>query len=979
MPTLNDVRKLQGLIKNASDTEYVFSKLRSADWIPLLLQEGLFSSPYEPKPEGNGMLFPAWPQSRFLARLAREEQSRQNQEVILAAALQIPETSNVRVHEDLVDVALGIDTDLSAKLVPTAVEWVRSPYQLRLPSKLGALISRLARGGLAHSALLLAESVLEVTGDRRQEGRAAAESPFRNLREATARFNLWEYEQILTKNVPDLVDATGKQALELLCDLLDRAILLSDRRGAERRPDDLSHIWRPAIEEHVQNVNMGVKHLLATAVRNAAEQIAGENTNSVRSVVEALEKRGESWLVFRRIALHLLRVVSDPAPTLVRERLLNRALFDSVEMRHEYFLLEKECFGRLTGDDQKVILGWIDQGPTYTDAQLKTWEEFTGRTWTADDRKRYIRQWKRDHLAPLQEHLEATWKEAYAKLLSQEGRPEHPEFTSYHEGGTWGPQSPESHEELAKMSPNDLVTYLANWKPAGGWFRGASPEGLGREVTALVSENPETYAAAASEFKRLSEPTYVRAVIQGLQNALKQKRKFEWSSVLALCVWAVAQTRDIPGRSVEHFEMDSHWGWTRAAIARLLTDGFLSDENPLRFEAREDVWRAIEPLTGDPDPTPEQEEKYVKGGVEEEYRKRGLNVRGLDPLTNAINSVRGVAMLAVVQYALWVRRGLKKSENRDALLAQGFGAMPEVRKVLDVHLARGIEPSITIRAIYGQRLPWLQLLDRKWAEDNTARLLPRNEPEFWHAAWDTYVCYCAPYDDVFDWLKDEYAFAVEQIGTHQGESRMPQAPDYSLAQHLMTYYWRGKLDYQGGILDAFYRRADAKLCGHALNFVGRSLRDTKEPIPNQISERLKELWTKRVEVAKQQPGPSAEELKEYGWWFASGKFNGEWSINQLLEALRLARWAEPDHLVLERLAEMSQAMPLQCIQALTMIVDGDTKGWAILGWQDKAKDIIRAARKSRNPDARRVAEDLVNLLGSRGHFDFGELLKESIE
>src|SRR5713101_8207313 len=117
MPTLDDVRKLVRLIKNASDTEYVFSKLHSTDWIPFLISEGLFSSPYEPIQEQNGFLLPAWPQSRFLARLAATGQSRPNQEVLLEAALGIPETANVRVHTDLVDVALGLDADLSARLV----------------------------------------------------------------------------------------------------------------------------------------------------------------------------------------------------------------------------------------------------------------------------------------------------------------------------------------------------------------------------------------------------------------------------------------------------------------------------------------------------------------------------------------------------------------------------------------------------------------------------------------------------------------------------------------------------------------------------------------------------------------------------------------------------------------------------------------------------------------------------------------------
>ena len=131
-------------------------------------------------------------------------------------------------------------------------------------------------------------------------------------------------------------------------------------------------------------------------------------------------------------------------------------------------------------------------------------------------------------------------------------------------------------------------------------------------------------------------------------------------------------------------------------------------------------------------------------------------------------------------------------------------------------------------------------------------------------------------------------------------------------------------------------------------------------------------------AARERPEGGAEELREYGWWFASGKFDDEWAIDQLLEVLRIAKWVAPDFSVVERLADLSKAMPVKCIQALTMVVEGDPKGAGVFGWRDKAKDIIRAARRSGNPESRRMAEDLVNLLGSRGHFDFGELLKEPI-
>jgi len=434
----------------------------------------------------------------------------------------------------------------------------------------------------------------------------------------------------------------------------------------------------------------------------------------------------------------------------------------------------------------------------------------------------------------------------------------------------------------------------------------------------------------------------------------------------------------MPGRSAEQFDRDAHWGWTRAAVSRLLTGGFSSGENPIPFEAREKVWLGIEPGTKDPDPTQKHERDYWQRDIRDRDREQPLSTHKIDPLTNAINTPRGVAMDAVVQYALWIRKAFEKSQDKDSLLANGFGAMSEVRQVLDFHLNPENDPSVTIRAVYGQRAPWLQLLDENWARENTSKIFARENGELWHAAWDSYIGYSQPFDNVFEWLVSEYSFAIEQIDAHDHGWATPEGPDHSLAQHLMSFYWRGKLDLQGDILQAFYRRAGGKLRAHALSFVGRSLRNTEGSIPSTVAARLKELWSQRLKAVGQQAQMGAEELKEYGWWFASGKLDDEWSITQLLEVLRLAKQVEPDHLVVERLVEMAQTTPLQCVEALRMMIEGDTKGWSVRGWQEKAKEILRAARKSGDSEAREGAEELVNLLGSRGYFDFGELLKEPI-
>jgi len=454
----------------------------------------------------------------------------------------------------------------------------------------------------------------------------------------------------------------------------------------------------------------------------------------------------------------------------------------------------------------------------------------------------------------------------------------------------------------------------------------------------------------------------VRALLSGLRESLKQKQTaFKWSPILQLCQWVVEQPREIPNRQVSKFDADPDWGWTRKAIADLLSAGFEGGEGTIPFDLRDKVWSILKPLTDDPDPTPEYEEKY--GGT------------NMDPATLSINTTRGEAMHAVIRYALWIRRHLEKGESAPERLQRGFEDMPEVREVLDAHLDVRNEPSLAIWAVYGQWFPWLVLLDPEWARNNAARIFPLDEQQqaFFDAAWTTYVTFCRPYDNVFDVIREQYRHAVGRIGSRRADTRGIADPDENLAEHFMELYWRGTLGLDDPLLDALWKNAPDDLRAHALDFVGRSLHNTSDPIPIDVLERLKTLWDRRLAEAKKAPTAHQQEVAAFGWWFVSGKFDPAWAIKHLGEALSIAGKVEPDYIVVEKLAEIAKQHPPEAVQCLKMIVEGDQKGWGIHTWREHARAILAVALK--DSSARSQAESLIQYLGRRGHLDFRDLLQ----
>ena len=114
-------------------------------------------------------------------------------------------------------------------------------------------------------------------------------------------------------------------------------------------------------------------------------------------------------------------------------------------------------------------------------------------------------------------------------------------------------------------------------------------------------------------------------------------------------------------------------------------------------------------------------------------------------------------------------------------------------------------------------------------------------------------------------------------------------------------------------------------------------------------------------------------MASYGHWFVSQKFDDRWSLKTLIAVLRLTKKTDSESTVVKRLAELCQQYPADCLASLRLMIEGD-EGWLLLAVEDDARQILRLAIDSNNPDvspaARRLAEDLI----ARGHFQFRSLL-----
>ena len=643
-PGEKDLTELQGKIPNNPHTlSYFFEKVQGRRWFDLLIGSTMFDDP------------PAagyWPQVHYLRRVAA-----QYPDDVAPILERIAAAPNMLSIMQVLDALRSLAPAAAGRVL---LAGARSVMMLRGQETYLAhdIAKRAATLGnddpdvaIEVFATLLA---LEHEAEEPQGGYLGA-------RELSSSLEYYTYSDVVGEPLHALIDIAPKQTFERLLDILDRALTSV---YSDSKPDDFSKGWMPAIEPHAQNAyHYQALPRLTEALRDAAVAVCTHDPKALRDVVEALDARG--WHVLQRLALHLLERFGHPTDDFVQARVLDPAVFFERDLRHEYGALLRKVFPSVAEEKKRQLLEWIKGGPKILPENI-----------SAEDAQYLRESWAWQRLSWLGEHLGDEDAALLAALKKTIGEPdEASEFTGYMSGAIWGPTSPKNEEELRGMAIPDLIAYLKDWQPSREHpFARFAPtrEGLARELQSIVKARAAEFAAAAESFIGL-DPTYVRVIIAGLEDAVKENVVIDWRSALALCAWAVEQERAIPGCDRKGFDDDPDWSWTWAAIARLLRAGFSAkDDAAVPIALRERVWRVLAPITNDPDPDAEREKE------------------DRDPYSVAINSTRGVAMEAVMRYAMWVRQGYWVPEG-----VIGFSDMAEVEEVVTRHLDANVDQNQT--------------------------------------------------------------------------------------------------------------------------------------------------------------------------------------------------------------------------------------------------------------------------------------------
>jgi hypothetical protein len=960
---ITQIDRAVALIARAEHHRYFFDKLDDAHWVRPLAQKGFFRSPPPLIPVQGGPYFkaPPWPESRFLARIAGSASS-EEQGRIAEIALSLPDTENVSVQQDLAEIALALPPKLALRFVPKAKKWMENFTFLLVPLKLGELAVHLAAGGYPKQALDLARRVLSPLHTPRKSGADQELEKSAAYHEPRPRFEPFFYGEILKKRIPELVRAAGFDTFEMLCGLLASAI--HSRVGNDpSRCDDYSTGWRPAIEDHDEDLPArDLRSMLAESVRDAAEQLAAADPDSIPRIVQELERR--HYTVFDRIALHLLRVQADAPSGLVRERLILKDLFDSANHRHEYTMLLQTRFGGLEPADRDRILAWIEAGPE-VERFVANHESWVGHGPSVEETERFADRYRLERLWPIRNSLPALWRQRLDSLKAQFGEPEIEELLRAvrFSGVTIEDRSPKTIDELRLMSVEDIADYVRLWEPPGG-FRSPTRDGLRFVLMKLVAEEPQRFAPVPQILEQLP-PAALLTVLDGFREAVIAGRTFPWPGVLDLCNRILIARTGVAETAENHDRASEQPLRLINSIAGLLESALERHPVPIPYDQRQIVEGILQQLAASPDPS--------EADLPDRHEADLLKTAPFDRPT------RVKTLDALVFYAIWVARQLSAGQP-EISLSGGLEGISVVRDILNVHLDRDRFPAFTVSAFFGRSLPKLVTLDAAWTERNLPQIFPRDERSMdsYMAAWRGYILFWKyPFPHVFRMLRPFYRSAVDRLDPTTAQESEPHDPDRRLARHLMSLYWHGLIEWtdEDSLLNRFFTRANDALRAEAIQFLGMSLAHQKS-VPDEVLDRLRRLWEIRRDAKKDRSG-YAQELAAFGWWPAARKFDESWAMAQLTDILSYTAKVTPEGQVLQWLAELADRLPRESIRCLELISEGSGWDFGLSVWEGHIVSILRAALRAPQSEAREAAQALIDRLGSRGQRQFRNLLQGS--
>lgn len=507
---------------------------------------------------------------------------------------------------------------------------------------------------------------------------------------------------------------------------------------------------------------------------------------------------------------------------------------------------------------------------------------------------------------------------------------------------TFGTVTEKPTKVLEGLPDAELIEKLKTYKDESGWS--FERDSIAKELAELVKNNPQRFASLLKEIAT-TKNEYLNEAVQAFEEVADN---LDEDSVIQILTTLAEIYKS--GNTSEEKERHDYYEWSKSSTIRLIEKLASQREDKserLTVKSLSAITELLLFLCRSEDPANEDESDF-------------------EPADLSINSTRGKGVHAIAYLLSWMHR----NKIKQALYKPVFNE-------LDWHLNPDNDPSPAIRAVYGWRLEFLYGIDKDWVAKNISTIF--SDDKLGEAAFDAYARFARVHPDELEILGDVFTKQLPRLATPptgDGKSRHDALKNY--VQRLALHYWYHTLDLSdGSMMSVLLKTADVKYIKELANFIGFRLYKSKggEPKKDELKKLIK-LWDAIVKRT-QEDTTKVEALEEFGTWFASGKFDPKWSLEQLAYSASKAGEIHLDFAALEYMETLAEKYPTESLKALSAMVDGTKERWSVSSWSKNATAIIQTAYNSSDNSVKRLATALANKLVAKGYTEYRNIISNS--
>lgn len=932
-PTPEQVKEALRRIPTMQLRRAFYEGLHNPLWLEPLKKEGAFKDPPRRVTMVDGSTGdPYWPEIEYAVRVADEAPR-----VAVDILLGLRNSDNAWVRRALFAIGAKVPAAEAARLKPVLKAWLASGFGWRTDPR-----------------EMVKFAVNLISGGERKTGEWVANALFRPGSEGASRQpDLVLEEYWYEAGLPEVVQALGATGLPMVLAWLVQYQTVNDEL-------DGWSLSRPSIGER-RDMHRDVEDALIDGVRDLAIVAL---QNDTQGTIDRLLANG--LMLTRRIAMYgVTAALADTRADETRPALIEaatRLLFDPLSNDERCRVEYGELARAVAGVDRRALdplVEFIAAGPILSASELRERLRRDNDETEADIDVRvaeFTERWEHSWLASVGESaLPTSLLPRLVELDQRLGVIEDPLRPSFATTSWTGPNSPVTQEEMAAMGSEELVAHLESWHDLGdGWGPEPSHEGQARELTTLVSANPQVISGAQTLVARL-RPTYLRAILRGWAAAYKASFTLDWEQVSSTIrgVLEHSDELDFP-REGGNFDDDPDFTWAKQAAVSLLDD-LVKQTTPARIPDAQLAEYANLLL--------ELAESEAPWRV---YADKNRET-GMDPLTQSLNwqwpiRIRGIS--ALVSYgpsATWAETA---------------------RSILLAELNRA-DPQGASRAVIGESLGRFLNADQEWTESHTADWFGGTQgiDRGQQIALSTALAVHYYHRTLYRVLTPSMLAAIAHDGQlADGWIHHNNTPLQRIGEWAVKAMVHGDADWDDPLVNAFFVTADARDRGAALGRIAwEFMRASK--VDNRIRDRFASVWDARISHVEANPSDAAE-LREFFWVVRCEKFDVGWWMPRFKRALQLdPELATERYMIAKDLAKASDVDPRGALDVAMLLVERREAGG--LSLFDLSRNaipmVIARALAAGNEQLADDATRFLNELGEAGQLDLARQVQAVLD